>query len=164
MAAAEINMAELTLGPTAGRVTATDRMPTCGLAAGTLVLTLSGAVPVERVAPGDKVITRAGARSVVAVDIAVVQNARMIRVREDILGKDRPEADTLLSPEQPILIRDWRAKAMVGLDQAVMAAQRLADGEYIRSEDVAEARVVTLRFADAQVIFAAGLELVCEPA
>lgn len=164
MTAMEMIMAELYLGTTAGTVNAGTDMPDCGMAAGTMILTLAGAMPVEFVAPGDKIITRAGARAVTAVEIAVVKDARMIRISEGVLGKDRPEADTLVSPKQPILIRDWRAKALMGVDQAVMAAERLVDGEYIRAEVVAEARIVTLRFADAQVIYAAGLELGCEPA
>lgn len=155
-------MTELSLGLSAGTVTAGIQMPTCGMVAGTTVLTLSGAMPVEFVAPGDRMITRAGARTVMAVDIAVVKDARVIRVREGVLGKDRPEADTMVAPKQPVLIRDWRAKAMVGLDQAVMTAERLVDGTYISAELLPEARIVTLRFAEPQVIFAAGLELGCE--
>lgn len=164
MLAAEIMMAELSLGPSAGTVDASTDMPVCGIAAGTVVLTLSGAMPVEFVAPGDRVITRAGARTVTAVEIAVVPQAQVIRISAGVLGKDRPEADVIVTPRQPLLIRDWRAKALTGVDQAVMRADRLIDGDYIRTETVAEARLVTLRFADPQVIFAAGLELCCEAA
>jgi hypothetical protein len=162
MLALEKIMAEITLGRTAGPVDARSEMPVCGIAAGTMVLTLAGTMPVEFVAPGDRVITRSGARTVTAVEMAVVKQATMIRISEGVLGKDRPEADTLVAPKQPILIRDWRAKALSGLDQAVMAAERLVDGEYIRAEVQAEARIVTLHFAEPQVIFAAGLEFGCE--
>ena len=157
-------MADLARGTTAGPIQTRTEMPLCGLAAGTPVLTLSGIIPVEFIAPGDKVITRSGARVVTAVEIAVVRNADMIRISEGVLGKDRPEADMLVAPRQPMLIRDWRAKALAGLDQAVMSAFRLVDGDYIRAETLPEARIVTLRFADPQVIFAAGLELGCEAA
>ncbi|MDO8884837.1 MAG: Hint domain-containing protein [Pseudotabrizicola sp.] len=157
-------MAELSVGPTAGTVDASTKMPLCGIAAGTIILTLAGAMPIEFVAPGDKIITRSGARAVTGVEIAVVKNASVIRISEGVLGKDRPEADMIVAPQQPLLIRDWRAKAMTGVDQAVMRADRLVDGAYIRSETVAEARIVTLHFADPQVIFAAGLELGCETA
>lgn len=157
-------MAELCLGSSAGTVEASTRMPVCGLAAGTPILTLSGAMPVEFVAPGDRVITRAGARTVTGVEIAVVAQAQVIRISASVLGKDRPEADMIVTPGQPLLIRDWRAKALTGAGQAVMRADRLVDGDYIRSETLAEARLVTLRFADSQVIYAAGLELCCEAA
>ena len=141
-----------------------QQMPLCGIAAGTMILTLKGAIPVEFVAPGDKVITRAGARAVTAVEIAVVKNAQVIRISEGVLGKDRPEADMIVAPQQPLLLRDWRAKALSGVDQAVMRADKLVDGTYISTQTVAEARIVTLHFANPQVIFAAGLELGCETA
>jgi hypothetical protein len=157
-------MVEMTFGLTAGEIRSAETMPRFGLAAGTTVLTLSGAVPVEFVAPGDKMITRAGARTVTGVKISVVKNARVVRISEGVLGKDRPEADMIVAPSQSILIRDWRAKAIAGLDQAVIAAEKLADGEYIKVEVMDEVRLVTLEFADAQVIYAAGLELCCEAA
>ncbi|MFN4153683.1 MAG: Hint domain-containing protein [Paracoccaceae bacterium] len=157
-------MADLSRGTTAGPVDAGTEMPVCGIAAGTPILTLSGVMPVEFVAPGDRVITRAGARTVTAVEIAVVKDARVIRISAGVLGKDRPEADTHVAPRQPLLIRDWRAKALLGADQAVMTAERLVDGDYIRAETLPQARLVTIRFADPQVIYAAGLELGCDPA
>lgn len=162
MHASENMMAELSFGPTAGPIDAGSLMPQCGIAAGTMILTLAGAIPIEFIAPGDKVITRSGARAVTGVDIAIVENARVIRISEGVLGKDRPEADMIVAPQQPLLIRDWRAKAMTGVDQAVMQADKLVDGAYISAQTVAEARIVTLHFADPQVIFAAGLELGCD--
>ncbi|WP_168219773.1 Hint domain-containing protein [Pseudotabrizicola formosa] len=161
--AAEIPMAELSFGPSAGSVEAGTRLPVCGVSAGTIILTLSGATPIEFIAPGDRVITRAGARTVTGVEIAVVKDARVIRISAGVLGKDRPEADLTVPPTQPLVIRDWRARALTGADQAVMAAGRLVDGDYIRAETVAEARLVTLRFAEPQVIYAGGLELACDP-
>lgn len=136
-------------------------MPAFGMAAGTPVLTLSGVIPVDYIAPGDKLITRSGARVVTAIAIAVVRDARVICICEAVLGKDRPEADIRVAPHQPLLIRDWRAKALAGLDQAVMQADRLVDGHYIQAETLAEVRMITLHFAQPQVIFAAGLELAC---
>ncbi len=155
-------MAEMTFAKTAGSILATQTLPRCGVAFGTQVLTLRGPVAVETVAPGDRLITRNGARTVVAVEIATVAEAKVVKISEGVLGKDRPEADIFVAPGQPVLIRDWRAKAMTGVDQAVMSAERLADGDYIRMETVSDLQFVTLRFADDQVIYAAGLELGCE--
>lgn len=162
MLALETIMADLSPSMNAGPILAIADMPDYGVAAGTPILTLSGVMPVEFIAPGDKVITRSGARTVTSVQIAVVTDAQVIRVCEGVLGKDRPEADMVVAPNQPLLIRDWRAKAMAGLDQAVMQADRMVDGAYIRHETLAEVRMVSLRFAEPQVIFAAGLELGCE--
>ncbi len=155
-------MVDMTFGKVAGAVDATRTLPRCGVAAGTSVLTLRGAVPVETLVPGDKVITRNGARSLVSVEMAMLETAPVVRISKGVLGKDRPEAEMIVAPAQPILIRDWRARAMTGLDQAVMLAERLADGEYIRTETREDVRLVTLRFETAQVIYAAGLELACE--
>ncbi len=43
----------------------------------------------------------------------------------------------------------------------MIAAVKLADGEYIRAETVAEARFFSLSFEEDAVIYAGGLELAC---
>lgn len=131
------------------------------MAAGTPVLTLDGELPVEYLQPGDRVLTRAGARRVKQVQVTLVQNARVIRIAHSTLGVDRPLHDVTVSAAQQILIRDWRAKAVFGTTTAMIDAARLADGEYIRAETVAEARFFTLSFEEDAVIYAGGLELVC---
>lgn len=157
-------MLDMTFEITALSPVQAKAMPRFGLVAGCPVLTLSGVRPVETIQPGDRVITRNGTRSVLAVDTVVLSMGRVVRISEGVLGKDRPEADVCVTPDQPILIRDWRAKALVGTAQAVVAAKDLCDGDYIRAEDQAELRIVSLRFAGPEVIYAAGLELGCEAA
>lgn len=157
-------MLDMTFAPATETPAAPHTLPRSGLAAGTMVLTLRGAVAVETLLAGDKVITRNGARSLVSVEITTHLNTKAIRINEGVLGKERPEADMIIAPDQPILIRDWRAKALARVDQAVMTAERLADGTYISVQTIAELRLVTLRFATEQVIYAAGLEVGCEGA
>jgi hypothetical protein len=135
-----------------------------GLAIGTQVLTMDGALPVEFLNPGDRIVTRVGSRKLVSIEVTVVQNARIMRIAADTLGVDRPIDETCVSPDQPILVRDWRAKAMTGNATAMIAASRLADGEFIRAETVAEMRFYSLRFEDDVVIYAGGLELACTSA
>ena len=135
-----------------------------GLAAGTPVLTLDGVLPVEFLTPGDRIITRDGARRLLSVEVTLVQNARVIRITEGTLGNDQPDGDVIVSPDQPILIRDWRAKALCGTASALIPAAKLVDGEYIRAEIIADMRFFTLRFATDAVVYAAGLELACAPA
>ncbi len=132
-----------------------------GITAGTTVLTLEGDLPVQYLAPGDRVITRSGARTLRAIEVTVLTDAPMIRISASALGHDRPVDDMFVAPAQPILIRDWRAKALYGTDTAMVAAERLADGDYIRAEVVTEARLFTLRFDADVVIYAGGLELAC---
>ena len=137
-------------------------VPAFGLAEGTNVLTLDGALPVEYLTPGDRILTRSGVRRLKAVEMSRVTHARMVRISADVLGSGKPEAEVLVVASQPILIRDWRAKALYGADQALVPAARLADGEYIRAEILREVRVFTLKLDSAAVIYAGGLELACE--
>ena len=51
--------------------------------------------------------------------------------------------------------------AFAGTDQALIAASRLTDGEYIRGEILDSARIFTLGFDEDAVIYAGGLELEC---
>lgn len=141
----------------------TEACPLEGIIAGTQVLTLDGELPVQFLAPGDRVITRSGARKVQSIDVSVVRDAEMIRISASSLGHERPEADIFVAPGQQILVRDWRAKALYGKDVAMVEARRLADGDYIRKEVVAEARLFTLRFEHEEVVYAGGLELSCSP-
>ena len=87
---------------------------THGIAMGTSVMSLDGAVPVEYLTPGDRIITRSGARRLASIEITVVENARVIRVAHDTLGIDRPSEDLIVAPSQNIFVRDWRAKALCG--------------------------------------------------
>ncbi len=131
------------------------------MAVGTPVLTLDGELPVEFLQPGDRILTRGGARRVKEVAVTVVHHARVVKISHDTLGVDRPTVEVTVSAAQAILIRDWRAKAMFGTAQAMIPAGRLVDGEYIRAETVAEMRFFTLSFDEDAVIYAGGLELAC---
>lgn len=128
---------------------------------GTPVLTLEGEMPVEFLQPGDRILTRAGMRRLSQITVTVVQNARVVLIAHDTLGVDRPLADLTVSAAQHILIRDWRARALTGRPQAMVAADRLVDGEFIRAQVLPEARFFSLTFAEDAVIYAGGLELAC---
>lgn len=135
-----------------------------GIVLGTPVLTLDGEMPVEFVMPGDRVITRNGMRQVLQVEVTRVENARVVAVARDSLGVGRPSEEMMIAPNQPVLIRDWRAKALYGKAEALVPAMNLCDGEFLRAEILPEARFVTLRFAAPEVIYAGGMELMCMPA
>jgi Hint domain len=133
-----------------------------GVLAGTQVRTTEGVLPVEFLEPGDRIITRDGALRLMSVTSSWHTAATLIRVCASSLGYDRPEVDLLVAPGQHIVIRDWRAKVLYGGDVASVAASRLVDGEYVRTERLPIARIVTLQFEQPQVIFAEGLELACD--
>lgn len=134
-----------------------------GLLQGTPVLTLDGELPVEFILPGDRVITRSGMRRVVQVEVTRVENARVVAIARDSLGVGRPTDEVIVSPNQPVLIRDWRAKALYGKAEAVLPAIKLCDGDFVRADILPEARFVTLRFEAAEVIYAGGVEVQCLP-
>jgi hypothetical protein len=136
--------------------------PAFGLAEGTSVLTLDGALPVEYLTPGDRILTRSGVRRLKAVEMTRLAHARMVRISADVLGTGKPEAEVLVVAGQPLLLRDWRAKALYGAAQVLVPAVRLVDGEYIRAEVMRDLRVFTLKLDGAGVIYAGGLELACE--
>lgn len=133
-----------------------------GLTAGTRLLTLDGELPVQFLAPGDRVITRSGAKVLRDIAVSVLCDAPMIRIIASALGHNHPETDLFVTPSQMLLVRDWRAKALFGKNSALVEAQRLCDGEYIRNELVAEVRLFTLHFDQDEIVFAGGLELACQ--
>ncbi|WP_176244182.1 Hint domain-containing protein [Pseudoruegeria aquimaris] len=134
--------------------------PGAGIAHGTSILTLDGALPVEFLCPGDRLITRdTGMVRLLGVE-SFEATCRAVRVGAGTLGADCPEGDTLLHPEQPVLLRDWRATALHGAARALVPAKRLVDGEFIRREARPRTRRFTaLFFEGAEVIYADGLEL-----
>lgn len=134
-----------------------------GLVAGTRILTADGALPVEYLGPGDRIVTRSGLRVLQAVTVQRVRRAAMVRIGHDTLGVGRPEADVLVAAGQNVLIRDWRAQAMYGCAQAMIPAARLVDGQLIRAEALSDVRLFGLQFDGPEVIYAGGLELGCVP-
>lgn len=132
-----------------------------GIAAGTVVLTLDGALPVDFIEPGDRIITREGMRVVREVTVRRYSGPAT-RVAAGALGHDRPEQDLLLPAETQVLVRDWRAQALFGAAQAVVPVERLSDGEFIAPATVLSLRLYDLRFDTPQVVYAEGLELLCE--
>jgi hypothetical protein len=132
-----------------------DEKGLSGFSAGTLILTLDGELPVEHLAPGDRIVTRAGARILTGISSRSVQGAYVIRPHT--LGSGRPAAPVIVGSRQEVLLRDWRARALYDRDQAQVPVARLADGEHI-SATAATVRLFRLEFAQDEVIYAGGLE------
>lgn len=131
-----------------------------GVAPGTTILTLDGALPVDHLYPGDKVITRHGARGLTGiVQYTLPKGSPIVRLTRNALG-GRPERDMWLPAGQRILIRDWRAKALYGQAQACVPAAQLVDGEYIRLDELeADTPLHGLQFGRPEVLYADGLEI-----
>ncbi|MCX7288401.1 MAG: Hint domain-containing protein [Rhodobacterales bacterium] len=142
-----------------------DAPALAGIAAGTGIRTLDGILPVDYLEPGDRVVTRSGARRLVAVSVQRHLGSGLIRIRASTLGHDRPERDLLIAEGQHVNVRDWRARVLFGTDAAAIPAERLVDGEFILREPAqsvqAPVYLYILRFDEDEVIWAEGLELAC---
>ncbi|WP_240484735.1 Hint domain-containing protein [Pseudoponticoccus marisrubri] len=127
------------------------------------MLTLDGALPVEFLEPGDRVITRdQGASTLRAVARRQIA-CRMIEIRGGSLGHTRPGRDIRVPAEQRVLIRDWRARALFGRPQALVPAARLVDGSFVRDLGMRQVDLVALRFDAPHILYADGLELASAP-
>jgi hypothetical protein len=133
-----------------------------GIGAGALVPTLRGLVPVETLVPGDRVVTRRGAVTLRALRVRGGGPARLVRIAPGTLGHDRPGAPLWLAADQPMILRDWRARALFGVPVARVPAARLADGEWLALVTVASARLWMPVFDTPQAIWADGVELGAE--
>jgi hypothetical protein len=131
-----------------------------GLCAGSSIMTLEGALPVEFLSPGDRIITRdSGVATLRDIKITTVK-MRPVTIKPGTLGVDRPDAPITMAPGQRVLIRDWRAKALYGQAQALVPAERLIDGEYIaQASKAVETQIITLIFDAPHVIYVNGMEL-----
>jgi hypothetical protein len=130
------------------------------IAPGTPVLTLDGALPVEHLYPGDRLVTRHGARVLEALDrVTLPAGTAIVQIAKNALG-GRPERDLWLPAAQRLVIRDWRAKALYGQAQVCIPAGQLVDGEFIRlSQLEADVTGFALRFGRPEIFYADGLEL-----
>ncbi|MEP5730764.1 MAG: Hint domain-containing protein [Sulfitobacter sp.] len=108
-----------------------DDFITC-FAAGTQVLTAQGNVAIQDLRVGDKVVTMdhglqeirwLGSRSVIGTGAFAP-----VRICQGALGNTQ---DLLVSPNHRMLISDWRAEVLFGLDQVLVAAKDLVNGDTI---------------------------------
>jgi len=131
-----------------------------GLPMGTTIYTLDGALAVEALYPGDRVITRdAGAQTLLDIRRHKVPTGTpMVRVTGDALG-GKPTQDTVLPGTQRVLIRDWRAQALYGTPAARVPLSRLVDGEYLHWAEDGPQALLSLHFAHTHIVYANGLEL-----
>ena len=134
---------------------------TKGIAAGTVVATADGYLPVDFLSPGDRVVTRHGMRVIRAIQVQRFTGPA-VRIGASALGHDRPEQDLTLPCDTLVLLRDWRAQAIYGQDQALVPVERLVDGEFVVPENVIGLRLYELLFDAPQIVYAEGVELFCD--
>jgi len=130
-----------------------------GFLAQSIILTLDGEKPVGDIKPGDRVITRdSGMALVKAVHRHNIVTSA-VHIAAGSLGDTRPDRDVTLPAGQMVLVRDWRAAALFGAPQALVPAERLVDGEFVRREEAVRMTVCVLEFDRAHILYVDGLEV-----
>jgi hypothetical protein len=130
-----------------------------GLLQGTTVLTLDGALPVEHLMSGDRIITRdEGASKLHAVRVTLMQ-IRCVNIKAGTFGHGRPDDDLILPASTRVNIRDWRAQALYNKPEALIPAYRLIDREYVTDLGDLEIRQYQLMLDGPQIFYAGGLEI-----
>ncbi len=119
--------------------------------AGTRILTPSGEVAVEQLAPGDRVVTAAGRIAPVRfVGRRRMQAARAVRVQRDAVADGAPLRDLLLSPEHAIAF-------MADAQRVLVPVHRLLNGASIIEEPPANLVYYHVELDRHDVILAEGL-------
>ncbi|WP_287372327.1 Hint domain-containing protein [Oceanithermus sp.] len=130
-----------------------------GLCEGTRVMTLEGNLPVEYLAPGDRIVTRQGARILRRIQVQPLQDGPVV-VRRGALGPGLPAAELRLAPAQAVHLRGWRGRRLYGSDLSCVPVARLIDGESIcRSEQPEQPNAYRLELDEPAVIYAEGVEV-----
>lgn len=100
-------------------------------AAGTLIETRRGEVPVEKLAKGDMVLTRdngyqpirwVGHRKLDAAILQSVPELNPIRIRAGALGHGLPLRDLIVSPQHRVMISNARTREWFAKDEVIAAA------------------------------------------
>jgi hypothetical protein len=135
-------------------------------AAGTLIKTQRGEVPVEKLTAGDLVLTLdhgyapiswVGSRQLHAIDLARNPNLRPIRIQSGALGENQPEQDLVVSPQHRVLVRSAVAERMFGSLEVLVAAKHLVGIPGVQVEDdIKEVSYWHFMFKAHELVFSGG--------
>ncbi len=168
----DIDGASIQRGPDGSSTFVNDATPTPGtfnvcFTAGTRIETPKGQVAIERLRPGDLVLTRDhGAQPLVWIwaqthlPASLAENERLcpVRIRRHALGNHLPKRDLMVSQQHRILIASRIAERIFGAPEVLIAAMKLTvmDGVEVI---VPERRLtyVHLLFAEHEIVVAEGM-------
>ena len=120
-----------------------------GFAAGTLVLTPEGELPVNGRRCGDKVVTRSGPRTLVAVEARAARVAPVCILAE-ALAPGHPARDIVMGPATRLFV----PRRPLSLE-----VFRLIDGAVVTEQGPRGMTLWTLTFQEPEVITVEGLEV-----
>lgn len=130
-----------------------------GFMARSVIMTLEGEMQVQDVWPGTRVITRDSGMAVVKSVSHRRVATRAVRIKAGSLGHTRPVRDVTLPAGQHLLVRDWRAQALFGADQAMVPTERLVDGEFVTLREDVTMTLYELVFDRQHILYVDGLEV-----
>ena len=125
------------------------------------VVTSTGLLPVQSLMPGTAVVTRDAGVALVCRVRQVSCVCRGIYVLAGSLSHNKSDRDTLLPAEQPVFVRDWRARALKHSNSAFFPAAALVDGEFVRDIGLQPMTLFQITLDRPGVIYADGMELGC---
>ncbi len=132
---------------------------------GTLIETKRGRVAVDKLRPGDRVLTRdngyqpirwIGRRRLKAADLAAAPQLQPVRIAAGALGEGLPEADMLVSPQHRMLISGARAELLFGEAEVLAAALHMLGQPGITRQRRDEVTYLHLMFDAHEIIRANG--------
>lgn len=131
-----------------------------GCCTGTPVLTGDGALPIEWLTEGDRIITRDQGMIRLEGTQRFVASGPIVAMRAGALGGVMPENRMLLLPDQEVLVRESRGLLRRTPKGRMVSAAELVDGDAVQWLDRdAEYEMIALLFSAPHVIYAGGLEL-----
>jgi hypothetical protein len=152
----------LTIGPIIENDRATSHAGLGGtvvcFAAGTLIETVGGPRPVERLVEGDLVLTRDDGpqplRWIGITTVPALDELAPVVISKGVLGND---TDLVLSPQHGVLLSDWRAQLYCGAEDVLVRAIDLIghDGVYRHTEGLVT--YCHILFDKHQLVSAAGV-------
>ncbi|SEN58081.1 Hint domain-containing protein [Paracoccus alcaliphilus] len=101
---------------------------------GTMIATPHGEVAIEDLREGDLVLTKdhgpqpvrwIGSTNVNAMQMALNEKIRPIRIKAGALGDNSPASDLVVSPQHRVLVRSKIAQRMFGTSEILVAARQL---------------------------------------
>jgi hypothetical protein len=131
-----------------------------GLVAGTLILTGDGALPVEYLNIGDRVISRKRGMLRLSEHKVITALVDMVRLDPDALGHAVPTTPMVMPAAQQVLLRGDTAQTLADAPQAIWPAGKLVERGLATSLGQRQSRLYILGFEAPDVIYADGMEVV----
>jgi len=132
---------------------------------GTLMATIGGQVPVEKLRVGDRVITRdngfqeirwIGQKTLDASALKSQPHLRPVLIRKGALGPDLPARDMMVSPQHRMLLASAEMSLLFGEPEALIAAKHLVDRAGVRRAAPATVTYLHVLFDHHEVVLADG--------